>query len=37
MEEVAGCLQLTWRITVEVQGQAKPALVADWLVRLYRE
>lgn len=29
-------VQLTWQVTLELQGQAKPALVAEWLVRLYR-
>jgi acyl dehydratase len=29
-------LQLTWLLTVEVEGQPKPALVAEWLLRLFR-
>ena len=36
VEEIAGGLQLTWGMAVEVDGQEKPALVAQWLVRLYR-
>jgi acyl dehydratase len=36
VEEVAGGVQLTWAVTVEVEGQEKPALAAEWLVRLYR-
>lgn len=26
---------LTWRVTVEIEGGDRPALVADWLVRLW--
>lgn len=37
LEEVGGAWQVTWQITVELGGQAKPALVAEWLVRLYRD
>lgn len=36
IEEVDGGIQLTWAITVEIEGQPKAALVAQWLVRLYR-
>ena len=36
VEEIDGGVQLTWAVTVEVEGQAKPALAAQWLVRLYR-
>jgi acyl dehydratase len=36
-EEIADAFQLTWQMTVEVEGQSRPALVADWLVRLYRD
>jgi acyl dehydratase len=32
-EEVAGGCQLTWSVTVEIEGGAKPALVAEWLIR----
>ncbi len=35
VEEVAGGHQLTWSVTVEVEGAAKPAMAADWLVRYY--
>ena len=35
LEELPDCLQATWLITVEVEGKAKPALIAEWLVRLY--
>jgi acyl dehydratase len=36
IEEVPGGAQLTWTITVEVEGQPKPAVAAEWLTRLYR-
>jgi acyl dehydratase len=36
VEEVEGGMQLTWLLTMEVEDQAKPALVAEWLIRLYR-
>jgi acyl dehydratase len=35
VEEVPGGYQLTWMITVESEGQPKPALVAEWLTRLH--
>jgi len=35
VEDVAGGVQLTWSVTVEIEGGAKPALVAEWLVRYY--
>jgi acyl dehydratase len=35
VEDVAGGLQLSWAITVEAEGAAKPSLVAEWLVRYY--
>ena len=36
VEELDGGVQLTWAVSVEVEGQPKPALVAQWLVRFYR-
>jgi acyl dehydratase len=36
VEDIAGGVQVTWSITVEIEGQPKPALVAEWLGRLYR-
>jgi acyl dehydratase len=36
IEEVDGGVQLTWAVSVEIEGQPKPAVVAQWLVRLYR-
>ena len=35
VEDVAGGAQLTWSVTGEIEGGAKPALVAEWLVRYY--
>jgi len=35
IEEMADSVQLTWKITIEVEGQAKPALVAEWLLRYF--
>jgi acyl dehydratase len=36
VEEKEGALQVVWQITVEISGETKPALVAEWLLRLYR-
>jgi acyl dehydratase len=30
-----GGAQITWRVMVEADGQAKPCLAADWLTRAY--
>ena len=35
LEEIADGVHLVWAITAEIEGTTKPALVADWLVRLY--
>jgi len=35
IDDVEGGVQLTWGLSVEVEGQPKPALDAQWLVRLY--
>jgi acyl dehydratase len=35
LEDFPGGVQLVWAITVEIEGATKPALVAEWLVRLY--
>jgi acyl dehydratase len=37
VEEVAGGLQLTEQYTVEIEGQAKPACVAEAIMRVYFE
>lgn len=36
VDEVEGGAQCTWDLTIEIEGQPKPALVAQWLGRLYR-
>jgi acyl dehydratase len=36
IQEVRDGVQLVWGLTIEVEGQEKPALAAEWLVRLYR-
>ena len=30
-----GAVQLTYQVTVEIEGSERPALVAEWLVRQY--
>jgi acyl dehydratase len=35
VEEISGGAQLTWGVVVEIEGQPKPAVVAEWIVRLY--
>jgi acyl dehydratase len=35
LEEVRGGAQVTWAITIEIDGSPRPALVAEWLGRLY--
>jgi acyl dehydratase len=35
-DEVEGGWQVVWAVTVEAEGARKPALYAEWLVRLYR-
>ena len=35
VEEIGGSTQATWAITVEREGEQKPACVAEWLVRYY--
>jgi acyl dehydratase len=36
VKEMVEWVQVTWKITVECQGQTKPVLVAEWLLRYYR-
>jgi acyl dehydratase len=36
VEDISGGVQLTWAVTVDIEGSTKPALVAEWLGRLYR-
>ena len=35
VEEIGGSMQATWAITVEREGEQKPACAAEWLVRYY--
>ncbi len=37
VEEVQGGYQLAWNITVTAENAARPSLVAEWLVRYYRQ
>jgi acyl dehydratase len=34
-EEISGGVQVTWQITIDIEGAPKPGLVAEWLVRFY--
>lgn len=34
-DAVQGGAQLTWSVTIEREGEEKPALVAEWLMRRY--
>jgi len=36
VEEIDQACQVLWAVTVEAEGASKPALYAEWLVRLYR-
>ena len=36
LDPIDGGVQTTWNVTVERDGEAKPALVAEWLTRHYR-
>jgi acyl dehydratase len=35
VDDFDGGVQITWQVTVEVEGIEKPALVAEWVTRLY--
>ena len=35
VEDVEGGVQLIWAVTVEIEGGKKPAVFAEWLVRVY--
>jgi acyl dehydratase len=35
VREVEGGIEIAWGVIVEVKDQAKPALAAEWLVRVY--
>jgi acyl dehydratase len=36
VRDVEGGIEIAWGVVVEVENQAKPALAAEWLVRMYR-
>jgi acyl dehydratase len=36
VDDIDGGAQITWDASIEIEGQQKPALVAQWLIRLYR-
>lgn len=36
IEDIAGGVQVTWAITVELENDPKPALVAEWIGRWYQ-
>ena len=36
VDDFDGGHQVTWLVTVELEGGAKPALAAEWIVRLYK-
>jgi acyl dehydratase len=33
--EIAGAVQLTWTVKVEIEGENKPAMVAEWVLRYF--
>jgi acyl dehydratase len=35
LDDFTGGVQVTWKITVETENESKPALVAEWLTRMY--
>jgi len=35
VKDVEGGVEITWTVTVDVEGREKPALVAEWLGRTY--
>ncbi len=35
LEDTGGAVQATWAITIEREGEQKPACVVDWVVRYY--
>ena len=36
LEDFDGGYQAVWQVTVEIEGSPKPALYAEWIIRLYR-
>ena len=37
VDDVSGSLQVTWSVTVEREGAAKPVAAIEWIVRYYEE
>lgn len=35
-DDVPAGAQLTWAATIDIEGEEKPAVVAEWLMRRYR-
>ena len=35
VDEAGGGIQVTWKATIEMEGNAKPSCVAEWIVRYY--
>jgi acyl dehydratase len=35
IREIEGGIEIAWGVVIEVEHQAKPALAAEWLVRIY--
>ena len=35
VKDVDGGVEVTWGVTVEIEGQPKPAVAAEWLLRIY--
>jgi acyl dehydratase len=36
-EDMGDCIQATWSVTVDREGGDKPAMVAEWIIRYYRQ
>lgn len=35
LDEIRGGVQVTWKVTIEREGEDRPCCVAEWLVRYY--
>jgi acyl dehydratase len=35
VDDILGGAQVTWKITIETENEPKPALVAEWITRMY--
>ena len=35
LKESVDHVEITWGVTIEIENSAKPALVAEWLIRKY--